>query len=112
MKKESGFSLLEVLIALGIASLFLAVLLRLELSSAKIIANTSLGFETLNLAVENLEKLKNETIIGEEKFKKDNFIINAKKINEPIQDLNISKLNLSIELNQEIIQELSWYYFK
>lgn len=112
MNKQAGFSLLEVLIALGITSLFLIALLRLQVSSTKIVSEISLNFSGLPVAIEQMEEEKEKQILEKSTKEVENFTVIAYREKEILKEASLDKLVVKILYNNEELEELTWYDFK
>lgn len=118
MKKQAGFSLLEVLIALGITSIFLVGLLRLQISSTRMIQNTSFNFSALLVAIEKIEAIKDKQIAGRSTEETENFTVTVYREKEILKEGSLDKLTVAVfsgetgGAEKEKLAELSWYDFK
>lgn len=72
-----GFTLLEVLVALGLLALVLTVLLRMEVSSIAQTSRNSLSFQALAVATDEMDELISRPIIGEYTNDRDPYQVSA-----------------------------------
>lgn len=73
MRRRAGFSLMEVLVALGLAALILGVLLSSAGTQTMRIARMEPRYQALLTASAVIEKAANEKLTGEEKGEEDDF---------------------------------------
>lgn len=109
--RKTGFSLLEVLIALAILALVLVALLRLELKSAVLSARTSLVLQALPLAIETSEELAAKNFQGVESKTLDDFTIKAATEDMP-GDLPAQRLQVEIYCNDQSYAGIGQYHIK
>ncbi|MCD4784619.1 MAG: prepilin-type N-terminal cleavage/methylation domain-containing protein [Candidatus Eremiobacteraeota bacterium] len=112
LKKNRGFSLLEVIIALAIALLMLTALLSLEIKASRLAAETIKGFDALPTAIEEIEELTLREFAGRSEKKVNNYLVvtSAKEITK-----EIDMVRLSVEVysnDDQLCSELSLYKFK
>ena len=109
--RKTGFSLLEVLIALAILALVMFALLRLELKSAVLSARTSLVLQALPLAIETSEELAAKNFQGVESKTLDDFTIKAATEDMP-GDLPAQRLQVEIYCNDQSYAGIGQYHIK
>jgi prepilin-type N-terminal cleavage/methylation domain-containing protein len=109
--KNSGFSLIEVLIALGIALVVLTAAISLEVSSTALAARASLGLDTLPYAIERIEEVSRQEFSGSsQEFINEYEIRTTQKDAE--SSLPMSQIEVEVFLNGESYSRLSLYKFR
>lgn len=71
-KNNSGFTLVEVIVALAILALSIAVLMRMQISSAKLCGENTATLKCLAYASLEIEKINSEELISDNKNKYSN----------------------------------------
>lgn len=109
--KERAFSLIEVVVALAIALLMLTALLGLQLQAAMLASRSSLGFETLPIAIEKLEDLSGKSVSGTSKELKGEYeIITSSR--EEMANLPITRIQVEVLYEDQVYSDLSLYKFR
>jgi len=109
--KQRGFSLLEVLVALAIALMMLTALLSLEMKSTALAARTSMGINTLPIAIEKIEELIEREASGksEEKVREYKVVTEVKEV---LTGVNMVRIKVEVLFNEEPCCDLSIYKFR
>lgn len=104
-----GFTLIEVLVALAICSLFLTGVLSLQLTTTKLLAQTQREFLCLPVAVEQIEELTGKNFTGEEKKDLGKITIESKNQTVSIKDYLADRISVKVFYEGEEEIELDWY---
>jgi prepilin-type N-terminal cleavage/methylation domain-containing protein len=106
--KNKGFTLVEILIALGIALVVLTAVIRLEVSATALAARASLGFDSLPYAIERIEEVSRQEFSGTSQEFKDGYEIRTTQ-KDAEASVPLSQIEVEVLLNGESYSRLSLY---
>lgn len=109
--KRNGFTLVEIMVAMAIAVLMLVALLSLETKSTTLAARSSVGFETLPIAIERVEDLAEIDFSGEAREIKGNYEI-VTRSGETNAGIPLTRIRVEVLYNGAPYSELSLYKFR
>ncbi len=110
-KSQKGFSLIEVLVALAIALLVLTALLSLEMKASRLAAETSVGIDTLPVAIEQIEEVAQREPTGRSEIVKGDYTV-VTDIREVLTGVNMVRIKVEVFYNEKPYADLSLYKFK
>lgn len=108
--RRSGFTLIEVIVAMAIAVLMLTILLSLEVKATALAAKTSIGIDTLPIAIDKIEDLTRQNFTGESTEFKGPYQIKISS-SEILSGIPLVKVQVEVLLNGESYSTLSLYRF-
>lgn len=110
--RKSGFSLLEVVIALAIALLMLSALISLEIKSTALAARATMGLKTLPVAIEKLEEVSQKQFSGTKSEMVDEFEVQTRAVDFNTAEIPYTRIQVEVFYNGQLYSELSTYNFK
>ncbi len=114
MKKNvarNGFSLLEVMVAMAIAVLMLTALITLEMKSTALAARSSVGLDTLPIAIERIEELAEIDFTGESTVPHGEYLV-VTSTSDAGGGLPATRIQVEVKYNEQTYSELSLYKFR
>lgn len=112
MRRIKAFSLLEVIVAMAVATFMLTALLSLEIKSTKMAAEVFMGIDTLPIAIEHLEELSRQNYPGgvsSEKIEEYEVVTSTKEIFAG--GFPVTKINVEVQFDGEGYTDLSLFRF-
>lgn len=110
-KSRRGFSLIEVLVALAIALLVLTALLSLEMKASRLAAETSVGIDTLPVAIEQVEEVAQREPTGRSEIVKGDYTV-VTDVREVLTGVNMVRIKVEVYYDEKPYADLSLYKFK
>lgn len=110
-KTQRGFSLIEVLVALAIALLVLSALLSLEMKASGLAAETSVGIDTLPVAIEKIEEAAKIEPTGRSEIESGDYSV-VTDVREVLTGVNMVRIKVEVYYNEKPYADLSLYKFK
>ena len=111
LQNKKGFSLIEVLVALAIALLVLTALLTLGMKATRLAAESSIGIDTLPVAIEHIEELTKRNPTGRSEIQKGEYSI-VTDTREILSGVNMVRIKVEVFYKEKPYADLSLYKFK